>query len=497
LAALVDRSLLTQLGSEPGTTEVEEPRFAMLETVREYGLEQLSGSADEEATYRAHAACCLMTVERAAPGLWGPDPARWLDALEREHANVHQALAWTADHPVERSTFVRLATALRWFWRLRGHLREGRVWLDRAVALSEPSDAGDVPVSPELRAAALDGAGDLAWSLGDFDRAATLHAESLAISRALGDQAAIARALFGLGDVARRRADPAAAAHFAEALRIFDDLGERAWSAFALNNSAVVAMLQDGDLALATERFDQALSRAREARFRWGEAVVLYFSGEAHRARGDLPAAATAYAESLAICQEIGEQRGIAFSLVGLGVIAGMRGGANGQDLAVRLYGAAEILRERLGIPHLTIAGLSYEEAVALAREALGESQFTGAWAAGRAMPRPEAVAAALAVASSSAPPTADQIRETPAVRSTGGLPTTPGLPADTPLSPLSPRELEVLSLVCAGRSTREIAEDLFVSHRTVTTHIANIFTKIGVDSRAAAVAYAHRHGLL
>jgi predicted ATPase len=293
IAALVDRSLLIQIGSEGGATEaLDEPRFAMLETIREFGIEQLSGRPEEEATRRAHARFYLELAARATPGLLGPEPAQWLDTLEREHGNLGAALSWSVERPEERETFLRLATALWWFWRLRGHLREGRDWLERAVALSTPPVNGEPSVAPPLRAAALDGAGDIAWSLGDYERAASLHQESLTISRALADKAGMARALFGLGDVGRRLGDPAAGDHFAEALALFTELGDRAWAAFAMNNLGVVALFQARDHERAAACFEEALRLANAVGFRWGIAVTLYHAAELHRAKGDFVAAA-------------------------------------------------------------------------------------------------------------------------------------------------------------------------------------------------------------
>ena len=181
VASLADKSLLRREERE------DVPRYRMLETVREYGLEQLAASSELEAARREHAVHFLALAERAAPAWWGPAPGAWLDRLEAERDNLREALAWAHE---EQATELacRLASALHWFWRSRGPVGEGRRWTEALLA-----GAGEV--APALRAALLMGAGDLAMTQGEFARAAELLEASIALARELGDWPTLAHAL--------------------------------------------------------------------------------------------------------------------------------------------------------------------------------------------------------------------------------------------------------------------------------------------------------------
>ena len=185
VASLVDKSLLLQAEAPE-----DEPRFAMLETVREYGLERLAASGETDATRRGHAAFFLALAERAEPELTGREQGIWLDRLEVEHDNLRAALGWALEH--EGETALRLAAALWRFWADRSHLREGGRWLERALATAAPT----VPAS---RLKALNGAGVIAMQLGDYQRAVALQEEGLALARAIGDQRGVS---WALGDLA-------------------------------------------------------------------------------------------------------------------------------------------------------------------------------------------------------------------------------------------------------------------------------------------------------
>ena len=191
LATLVDQSLLRH-HSGPG----DESRFWMLETIREYGLEQLEASGEIDAIRQAHADYFLALAEAAEPELTGPRQSRWLDRLEAELDNFQAALVFSINTgSVE--TGLRLAAALWRFWQVRGHLREARTWLTRM--LSVPAPVGQTAG----RAKALNAAGFLAFLLGDYPEAEGLHREGLAIRRSLADPVGIAESLHNLGLVAR------------------------------------------------------------------------------------------------------------------------------------------------------------------------------------------------------------------------------------------------------------------------------------------------------
>ena len=188
VASLADKSLLRREERE------DVPRYRMLETVREYGLEQLAASSELEAARREHAVHFLALAERAAPAWCGTGAGAWLDRLEAERDNLREALAWAhEEHATELEC--RLASALHWFWRSRGPVGEGRRWTEALLA-------GAVEVAPALRAALLMGAGDLAMTQGEFARAAELLEASIALARELGDWPTLAHALFFRGATA-------------------------------------------------------------------------------------------------------------------------------------------------------------------------------------------------------------------------------------------------------------------------------------------------------
>ena len=178
VASLIDKSLLQQTEQEG-----EEPRLVMLETIREYGLEALTDSGEEEITRQAHAAYYLALAEKAEPEFGGPEQATWLERLEREHDNLRAALNWSLEQGKARRRMemaLRLGGALRRFWLVHAHIGEGRVFLEQALA-----EGGEVAAS--VRAKALVAAANLAASQNDYDRTETLCQESLALFQELGD----------------------------------------------------------------------------------------------------------------------------------------------------------------------------------------------------------------------------------------------------------------------------------------------------------------------
>ena len=214
-----------------------EPRFVMLETIREYGWERLAEAGELERMQRAHAACFLALAEEAEPALTGPQQGTWLQQLATDHDNLRAALAWsTASQEPEMG--LRLAAALARFWSIHGHLTEGRDWLERALA------AGGA-AAPATRAKALNGTGLLTYMQGDYPRAGALSEEALALERELGDKRGTASSLNNLGNVASDQGDylQAMALH-KEALALQRELGDKGGAAGSLNNLGIVARKQ-------------------------------------------------------------------------------------------------------------------------------------------------------------------------------------------------------------------------------------------------------------
>nr|MDQ2831208.1 tetratricopeptide repeat protein [Chloroflexota bacterium] len=332
---LVDHSLLQAVEQPDG-----EPRFRMLETIREYGLEQLAASEEEEATRRAHAAYYLALAEAAKPQLFGPEQVRWLESLERDHDNLRAALTGARERG-DISQGVRLAGALWRFWYIRCHLAEGRGWLQEFTTL--PARSGTAPLE---RADALVGLAVIAYAQTDYDQAAAAAEESVALTRALDDRPNLALSLNILGGVARYRSDFARAATLGEeCVALTRSIGDRWFLALSLSNLADVARFQ-GAYVRATALCEESLVLARALGDRWGIAQALLTLGRIARDRGESEGATALLHESLAIVRALGHTRDIALALAGLGDVARAQGDV---DRAVDLCEESLALLRPLG----------------------------------------------------------------------------------------------------------------------------------------------------
>jgi predicted ATPase/transcriptional regulator with XRE-family HTH domain len=387
VGALVDKSLLRRDATPDG-----EPRFGMLETVREFGLERLAASAEAEATRRCHALYFLELTERIEPELLGAGQAAALARLEVDRDNHRAALAWL-EQAGETDHFLRLAGASGPFWDIHGPLGEGREWLERALARA------DAAPSPAL-AEALAWVGLLARAQGDHGRAAALEEKSLVVARATGDARAIADALHSLGQVVVSQGDyDRAAALYEEALALYRGLGG-SLAAFALVNLGV-ATAQRGEAERAGELLETGLAEHRARGNTWGVGFALRALGDLARTRGDHAEAIAHFRGCLVAWNERGYPRGIAYGLIGLAAVAADGGQP---ERAARLLGAADILRERFGCALWATERAAHEAAVGAARAALGEATFAAAFAAGCTLPLDRALAEAFAVALDPAP---------------------------------------------------------------------------------------------
>jgi predicted ATPase/class 3 adenylate cyclase len=381
LTSLVDKSLVVAEERNGAT------RYRQLETVRQYARDRLLERGDEAQWQRRHLAHFLAMAEAAEPQLMGADQQAWLDRLETEHDNLRSALAWSAAAGGYAAGGLRLAGALWRFWLVRGYLAEGRGWLSGPLAAA-PSGPAAAP-----RAMALHGAGAMAWQQGEYSAARTLHEESLAIRRELGDRRGIAASLHSLGNVARKQGDfPSAQALCEESLAIRRELGDRWGIAASLGNLGNVAAEQ-GDYPAARALHAESLAVRRELGDRWGIGNSLNNMGNVAYDQGDYPSAQALYEESLTIRQELGNRWGIAWSLEGLAYAAFALAGPG---RAARIWGGAERLREEIASPLPPGDRPRYDHKVAAARTTLGDAAFDLAWQEGRAMTLEQVVEYAL-----------------------------------------------------------------------------------------------------
>ncbi|MGH2534548.1 MAG: AfsR/SARP family transcriptional regulator, partial [Thermomicrobiales bacterium] len=329
IASLVDKSLVQRLDGEG------EARFGLLETIREYGLEQLAATGELETTEHAHAAAYLALAERAEPKLVGPEQAAWLDRLEVEHDNLRAALRWAiAGGHVE--TALRLSGTLWRFWMVRGHLIEGSSWLEAALALP----AASTPTAE--RAKALTGAADLARRRGDDDLAREHRVEGLAIRREIGDRPGAAAELTELGRMSLAAGDyPAARSLLEEALAAQRDLGDDAWIGRSLLVLGRVAY-HEGNSGEARRLAEESLTIHR--RIEDEIAIIWSLQSVAHAAisQSDTGGARAAIAEALTASAKLGYSWGVATMLE---AAAGLAAAGGAAERALRLAGAAEVLR--------------------------------------------------------------------------------------------------------------------------------------------------------
>jgi predicted ATPase/predicted negative regulator of RcsB-dependent stress response len=314
IASLVDKSMLRQDRAADG-----DMRFRMLQIMREFGMEKLAESGEEDPVRRRHALFFLKLAERAEPQLAGDQQLDALRRLEAEHDNLRAAMEWANRHG-EAEIGLRIAGALWRFWYMKGHLTEGRRWLMGLLGL--PEAAGRTAA----RARALNGAANLIYNIGEYDIAHALHEEALAIWRELGDRRAVAGSLNNLGLILRNKGEYARArALFEEALSINLDVGNRDWQAINLNNLGTVAH-QQHDLSAARTYHQRSVELFRAVQDRWGTAMALADLGKVLSDQADYHGARQLLDEALALQKEMGDRRGVADTLNAIGQIAWKHG---------------------------------------------------------------------------------------------------------------------------------------------------------------------------
>jgi predicted ATPase/DNA-binding NarL/FixJ family response regulator len=503
ITSLVDQNLLKQVEQNNG-----EPRFDLLETIREYGLEQLAGSGEAEQVHRQHAEFFLTLAEAVEPELLSAKREAGLRRLNMEIDNLRTALTWCQAEPGGEMG-LRLAAALAWFAHFANHATEARTWL--VMALQQ----ADAPTPAHAKARW--GAGLMAMIQADLGAAHTELETSIALWRQIGDRHGLARALRELTFVDLCQGNVSEAyRHGEESVALGRGAGSKWDLALSLHNLAyaligqnhydaaqalfqesyeVCQLLQDpwgisnalaglgyvtgyqGDYTTARSYLEEALALRGTTEDRWSIAEVLNLLGEVVQLQGDLDKARTIHGECLMLGHEIGNVAQMAASLRHLACIAL----TNRQDeRAVRLFAAAAATYDiTQGTLALTLTTTHhFQQKIETLHTLLDKEAFAANWAIGKAMTLDQAIEYALAVASPAILPTSAE--------------STPPNPAR-----LTTREVEVLRLLVQGLTYAQIADKLIVSRRTVNAHATSIYSKLGVTSRAMATRLAVEQHLI
>lgn len=467
ITALVDQSLVYR-GQGPNG----EARFGMLETIREYGLVQLTAAGEDAAVRNAHAAYFVALAQRGGAALRGSseEQALWWHRLDAEIGNFRAALAWLRDND-QIEDALRLAGGLDWFWSAGAYLEEGQRWVDLLIGRSTDD------IAPEIRAQALGVAAMIANHRGDRQSARALAERSLPLWRLAGREVAVAEALLQLASTAiydGRYEDARPLVHEATELARRCNAPWAEATALHLTGRLAMSAGEPGralaDLRQAAELFREADDPVRELSSRCDEGVALLTVGERRAAQG-------VFAHVLETDLAIDEDRALVpHALLGIAALIA----DNEPPLAARLIGAATAHLARVArVPPIqTLA--TYDTLTASGRARLGEAGWQAAWTAGRTLAIEEAAnEGRLALR-----------------RLTGAI--EPSLSVGDAAADLglTRRELEVLRLVTDGLTDREIADRLFIARRTASKHVEAILAKLDVSSRRAAAVEARRRGL-
>lgn len=531
VSVLLDQSLLQQANQEG-----EQPRFVLLETVREYGLACLAEQGETGASERAHALYYLAFAEDIAPRLRGGQQLQWLKLLNQEQENLRVAL-YKLIEDKEATLAVRLCAALSWYWITRGSFHEGGDFLQAALAL--PHSEG----SPASRAQALCGAGDLALRQGNYTTAALLLEESVASYQGLKHTAGQAEALLNLGLVRAYQQN------FTEGRRLIEQsislcrAEEDAWQlGHALDSLARLAWEQ-GDADATRQLSEQGMKLGQQSGETRAQISPRKLLAAVALAQGDNAQAAVLAQELLTIAQQVGDKESLFSALFLLGTIAR---GREDDAQALALYQQSLALARETGtarnisLVYSRLGELAYRQgdtvqANALYRESLSLAQtfedkavigwsLLGLARIARAQGHYGIAASLLGAASARLNITldlnpaerTDYEREIAVTRTYLGQETYAqahekgrSMTPDQALTTLEPamtakllapsaypdgltiREVQVLRLVALGLPDAQVADKLVISPRTVQGHLRSIYTKIAVNSRGAATRYA------
>lgn len=475
ISSLIDSSLLQTDGSRSG-----EPRFRMLETIREYALEQLEEHGETADAHRRYLAWC----EELGIRVWDVFDRRRFAMIEDDLDNLRYAFVWSVQHGyLEHALSLSFTLGVHWFLL-------GAPNTDAIDSLTDHIDrawpGGDfVQMAHQLSEEMLNGRFDtmsnallgVAWMAiirRDLQRALRIAEFVLGQHIVDGLTSWIGAAHCFAGIIATDMGDRSRAVHhLRSALPVLREANDQIWTAhvqYVLGQN----LYHLGDCESAEPYLTVARARFHEHQQGWAEAGPLSYLARIARDRDDLRSALDLHQQALRLRARFGDRIAAASSIRSISEIARRDGQS---ETATRLLAAATALRGNKRI--VSVHGAARDEqAVAGLRATLGIELFERTWLGGAALSFEAAVDVANQLT----------LTESPAART----PVTAALP-----EPLTRREHEVLRLLAQGFTQPEIAEQLFISPRTVSTHATNIYGKLGVRTQSAAIAFAYQHRLV
>ncbi len=391
LDQLADQSLLRRL------PDFDETRFLMLQTIREFAADRLEQSGEAAAIKDRHLQAFITLAEQAQPHVFGRQRKEWLDRLEMEQDNYRAALDWAIASGNARSALLLSASLWR-FWQMRGHIHEGRSRVAQALALPSADH-------PSERLLALEAAGGLAYWQADMESAQRFYDECLEMTRTTGDKRALANALYNaafpnvvnMSETARPRA------LLEEALPLFRELGDQASVArtlWGLGNGHYFE--RNYPTAKSVLEESQALFRTVDDRFGLGWSIHTH--GLVSLKMGNVEAARKDFLEALELFQEARDVSGLVLQLDNLAQVIRAQGDPR---RAARLASAAKAHQRSTGT---SLGQLLSEQEGRSGTEGLSEAEGAQAWAEGQGLTLDQALAEAVAAAKDAAasPPKSD-----------------------------------------------------------------------------------------
>jgi predicted ATPase/DNA-binding CsgD family transcriptional regulator len=460
IASLIDKSILVRDG------QGDAARYRMLETLRDYGAERLAELAETDQIQRRHRDHFATLAERAEAAWTGPDQLRWSQTLNREHANIQAAIEYCLRQPTEVAAGQELAARLWFFWIACGHLREGRYYLDRALARGGEGH----PRRWALWACAF-----VAGSQGDLEVAEALVEQCGAEATATADSQLDTYATETQAMILAIRGDlDAAVARMLQCLAYYRSLDTVDAGLLRTLPMLGVTLVMRGEFDAALELALECQQLCERLGERWQRSYVDHFVGLALHGKQDPARAVEHFAAAIETKHQVHDIVGL---LMCIEPLAGATADLGDGPRTATLLGAAEQLRQAFGLSSSgsSLHSAEHRRAEQRARELLTTAKYERAFTDGQAMNLDETVAYAL----------------------TGIRPQPPHLESASapPADPLTPREMQVAELVGQGLTNREIAARLVISTRTAESHLEHILAKLGFVNRTQLAAWITTRG--